>query len=94
MRIFIPNYLLFAITIVVNHAINLNINNYLSFAVNGCIVSIVCFAVGGIANYIANPECIKIVKKLLKKISHLYTSDFEIENYLQMDKTTMCDKVD
>lgn len=67
MRIFIPNYLLFAITIVVNHAINLNINNYLSFAVNGCIVSIVCFAVGGIANYIANPECIKIVKKIIKK---------------------------
>lgn len=55
MRIFIPNYLLFGITIIVNHAINLNINNYLSFAV------------GGIANYIANPECIKIVKKLLKK---------------------------
>ena len=67
MMIFIPNYLLFAITIVVNHAINLNINNYLSFAVNGCIVSIVCFAVGGIANYIANPECIKIVKKIIKK---------------------------
>ena len=33
MRIFIPNYLLFGITIIVNHAINLNINNLKRFKV-------------------------------------------------------------
>lgn len=67
MRIFVPNYLLFGCTIIANRIIHLNIYNYWSFLLYGCIISFVVFVIGGTVNFIANPESIKIIQKIIRR---------------------------
>lgn len=67
LRFFLPNYLLFFFTVFVNKKIYLPINSYSSFVVYGVIVTIVCFSVGGFINVVANPSCVGVIRKVIKK---------------------------
>ena len=66
-KIMIVNFLLFGITIAINKIIELNIANYGQFLLNALVISIIYCIIGVLVNYLANKDCIKILKKLKKQ---------------------------
>ena len=60
------NWLLFAIVVVINPFLNLNIDSYLSFALYGGIVFVVISVISVLLNAIVNKDLLKI-KTILKK---------------------------
>lgn len=61
------NYFMFAVVVILNKYIHLEINNYLEFLMYGFIVTIICGGAEVAINLAANPECLKLIKNYLRK---------------------------
>ncbi len=61
------NYVFFAFVVVFGKFLPLNINNYGQFAIYAVIVTALLAAIGSGLNFVVNPYCFQILKKLLKR---------------------------
>ena len=60
------NYLVFALVVMVNKKINLNISNYFDFIKCGITITCVVSVLGIIVNFIVNPDFFDTVKEIIK----------------------------
>lgn len=61
------NYILFGATILAGHFIKLNIYSYGSFALYGVVILATIGVIGTILNFMANRDCLGLLKKMIKK---------------------------
>lgn len=68
------NYLLFGLTVLVGHHVQLNIGSYGSFIFYGIIILAITSVIGIAANLLVNKDCAVLLKRLVNRKKHVSTN--------------------